>query len=135
MSHAEHHITPKPLLIKVFGALIFLTVFTVLTAQLDLGPFNVPLALLIAATKASLVVFVFMALKWDNRVNLLVFALGSIFVIVFLVFTLLDTNFRGDLPNTTKGTIQDQVREEQTLEGREPDPESLRFNREIDPGQ
>ena len=129
MAHAEHHITPKKTLIQVFAALIVLTIVTVLTAQVDLGMFNVPLALLIAGTKATLVVLIFMALKYDNRVNTLVFLVGTLFVIVFLAFTLFDTLYRGDLSNTTEGTIQDQQRQEEALQEREPDPSALQFNR------
>ncbi|MFT5514312.1 MAG: cytochrome c oxidase subunit 4 [Rhodothermales bacterium] len=95
------------MLATVFGSLIFLTIITVATSRLDLGPLNVPLAMLIASVKAALVVGFFMALKYDNRVNALVFAVGILFVVVFLSFTLLDTTLRGDLPNTTKGTIME----------------------------
>ena len=135
MAHAEHHITPIKTLVLVFAALVALTVITVLTAQVDLGAFNVPLALLIAGTKASLVVAIFMALKYDNKVNTLVFAVGTLFVIVFLVFTLFDTAFRGDLSNTTEGTIMDQNRQEQALQEREPDPSALQFNRQVSPDE
>ncbi|MDA1333052.1 MAG: cytochrome C oxidase subunit IV family protein, partial [Bacteroidetes bacterium] len=100
MSHTEHHITSLKTLSIVFGALVFLTVFTVFTAQFDLGAFNVPLALAIALTKASLVVLIFMALIWDNKVNAVILAVGCLFVVVFISFILLDTEYRGDLSNT-----------------------------------
>ncbi len=107
------------MLVTVFGSLIFLTILTVVSSRLDLGAFNVPLAMLIATTKAALVVGFFMALKYDNRVNSLVFAVGALFVIVFLSFTLLDTAFRGDLPNTTKGTIMEMDAAEAALQARQ----------------
>jgi cytochrome c oxidase subunit IV len=128
MSHAEHHISSIKMLSIVFGGLVFLTVATVLTAQLDLGGLNVPLAMAIAVTKASLVVVIFMALKWDNKVNAVIFGIGLLFVAVFISFTLLDTLFRGDLSNTTEGTIQDQTLEEEALKSREPDAAALEFN-------
>ena len=128
MSHAEHHISSIKMLSIVFGGLVLLTVVTVLTAQLDLGAFNVPLAMTIAVTKASLVVVIFMALKWDNKVNAVIFGIGLLFVAVFISFTLLDTLFRGDLSNTTEGTIQDQTLEEEALKSREPDAAALEFN-------
>ncbi|MFQ5568830.1 MAG: cytochrome C oxidase subunit IV family protein [Rhodothermales bacterium] len=103
--HHGHHIIPKKTLGLVFAALVVLTILTALTAQLDLGSFNVPLALAIALTKASLVVAFFMALKYDNRVNVLVFSVGAIFVVVFLVFTLFDTAFRGSLNTMEPGVI------------------------------
>lgn len=116
--HHGHYIIPFKVLATVFGALVALTVITVLTAQLDLGSFNVPLALAIALTKAFLVVAFFMALKYDNRVNTLVFAVGTIFVLVFIVFTLIDTAMRGDLGIMEAGTIADQQREEEALMAR-----------------
>lgn len=129
MSHAEHHVSSIKLLSIVFGGLVFLTVVTVLTAQVDLGPLNVPLALLIATTKAALVVVIFMALKWDNKVNTAIFGVGVLFVLVFISFTLFDTLYRGDLSNTVEGTVQDQVIEDEALKAREPDPAALQFNR------
>lgn len=129
MSHAEHHISSIKSLSIVFGGLVFLTVATVLTAQLDLGVLNVPLALTIATTKAALVVVIFMALKWDNKVNTAIFGVGILFVMVFIAFTLFDTLNRGDLTNTTKGTVEDQKIEEEALKAREPDPSAIQFNR------
>ncbi len=103
--HTAHHIIPVRVLATVFGVLIALTVTTVITARIDLGALNVPLALAIAASKAALVVAVFMALRYDNRVNALVFFIGSIFVIVFLALTLSDTALRGALGMTDAGAM------------------------------
>ena len=119
--HHGHHIIPFGLLMKVFGGLVFLTIITVLTAtQLDLGVLNVPLALAIAGTKAALVITFFMALKYDNRVNTLVFVVGCIFVCVFLVFTLFDTAFRGDMGNVDTMPLDDRTRIEEELRQRDP---------------
>jgi cytochrome c oxidase subunit 4 len=115
-SQHGHHIIPKKTLYKVFGALAFLTVLTGLTAEyVDLGSLNVPLALAIAVSKATLVATFFMALKYDNRVNTLVFMVGILFVGVFLVFTLFDTVFRGDLGNVGSETISEIERLESTM--------------------
>ena len=124
-----HHITSIKTLSIVIGALVFLTVVTVLSSRMDLGAFNVPLALLIASTKAGLVVTIFMALKWDNKVNAAIFGVGLLFVVVFISFTLFDTAFRGDLSNTTKGTISDIENAEAELGEREPDASEIQFNR------
>lgn len=116
MAHAHsgdhgHHIIPLKTLLSVFGALVFLTIVTVLTAVfIDLGPFNIVLALIIAVGKAAIVAMFFMALKWDNKVNALILAAGCVFVIVFLAFTLFDTAYRGDIGNVGKQTIQDEQR-------------------------
>lgn len=114
-----HHVTPRKTLFIVFGALVTLTILTGLTAQIDLGGFNIPLALAIASSKAVLVVLFFMALKYDNRVHSLVFALGIVFVMIFLSFTLFDTVFRGDLGNVGSETISDIERREALLRERE----------------
>ncbi len=53
--------------IKVFVALAILTVVTVAVAQVDFpGSGNVIVALLIAMGKATLVVAIFMHLKWEK---------------------------------------------------------------------
>ncbi len=124
MSHAEshgHHITAFRTLLGTFLVLVTLTVITVLTSQIDLGRLNVPLALSIAIGKASLVVAFFMALKYDNKVNFVVLLVGMVMVIVFVVFTLFDTAFRGDLGNVDSLTVDERNREEELLRGQEPD--------------
>ena len=114
MAHG-HHLIPKKVYWIVFSALIFLTILTYLTAEyLDLGPLNVPLAIAIALFKCSLVVLFFMALKYDTRVNAMVFLLGGVFVLVFIGVTLLDTTFRGFMDEDKGITLQDLERE--TLE-------------------
>ncbi|MEX0747488.1 MAG: cytochrome C oxidase subunit IV family protein [Rhodothermales bacterium] len=118
-SQHGHHIVPKGLLYKVFGILVVLTILTAVTAQVNLGGFNVPLALAIAVSKATLVVMFFMALKYDKPVNTLVFMLGIVFAAVFLIFTLLDTAFRGDIGNVGKETISDVQRREEVMRQRE----------------
>lgn len=117
--HHGHHLVPKRTLIKVFVALVFLTILTVTVVMVDLGVLNVPVALGIAAVKASLVVMIFMGLKYDSPMNALVLSIGVLFVILFLTFTLFDTAFRGDLGNVAKETISDMQRQEQALLERE----------------
>jgi cytochrome c oxidase subunit 4 len=126
MSDDGHHIIPKKVLFRVFGALVVLTVVTVAVAQVDLGPLTVPVAIGVATMKALLVVLYFMALKYDSGVNALVFSVGTLFVVVFLVFTLFDTAFRGDLGNVGQQTIRQEEAELQRLREREPSPEQLR---------
>jgi len=117
--HHGHHIVPKRTLIKVFVALVFLTILTVSVVMVDLGPLNVPIALGIAAVKASLVVLIFMGLKYDRPMHALVLSIGVLFVVLFLTFTLFDTAFRGDLGNVAPETIADMQRQEQALQERE----------------
>jgi cytochrome c oxidase subunit 4 len=128
MAHDGPHIVPRSILLRVFGALIVLTLLTVMAAYVPLGPFDVPVAIGIAVTKSSLVVLYFMHLKYDNPVNALTFTIGSIFVVVFVVVTLLDTAFRGDLGNVSDQTVQQIQAEEEAQQRQEAVPaESLRI--------
>lgn len=125
--HKSHHVIPKKILLRVFGGLVFLTILTVAVARVDLGILNVPVALGIAGMKAALVVLFFMALKYDKGVNSLVFTVGTVFVGVFLFFTLLDVVFRGDLGNVQTETISVQERREERLRAQEPADSLLRI--------
>ncbi len=125
MAHAQHFITARKTLIQVFVVLVLLTITTVVTSRMDLGAYNVPLALFFALIKASFVLLIFMALRHDNRVNAVVFSIGAAFVLLFLVFVLFDTAFRGDLPNTVEGTIMEEEVENEALRARDPGPPPL----------
>ncbi len=129
-AHADgehgHHLIPMSVLLKTFGGLIFLTILTVYTAtQLDLGAFDVPVALTIAICKATLVVMFFMGLKYDNRVNTLVLILGILFVMIFISFTLFDTAFRGDIGNVGEDTVEDITLEAERLQLLDPGQSGL----------
>jgi caa(3)-type oxidase, subunit IV len=129
MAHDGPHIVPKSVLLKVFGGLVLLTIVTVGAAYIPLGPLTVPVAIGIAVAKASLVVLFFMHLKYDNPVNALTFTIGTIFVVVFITITLLDTAFRGDLGNVDSQTVQEiQAEQERAQQRQEAIPEdSLRI--------
>lgn len=108
--HGEHVILPKMTYYRVFGALLVLTVLTVLVAGIDLGAFNVTVALGIAIVKAALVVMYFMMLKFDSRVNTMVFAGGVFFLLILLAFTMLDTELRGRFDRAERLTVMEQRR-------------------------
>ncbi|HOL72687.1 MAG TPA: cytochrome C oxidase subunit IV family protein [Bryobacteraceae bacterium] len=75
---------------KVLGALIALTIITVLAAGVDFGAANVVIALAIATLKASLVALFFMHLLHEKAINAIIFVSGLIFLGVFLALTMLD---------------------------------------------
>ncbi|RJP20245.1 MAG: cytochrome-c oxidase [Deltaproteobacteria bacterium] len=80
--------------LAVFGALLCLTVATVLVSYADLGILNVVVALLIASLKASLVALYFMHLRGESRL-VWGFALTPIaFLLLILFGTLVDTQLR-----------------------------------------
>ncbi len=69
----------------VWAALLVFTGLTVWTGRMDLGPANIFIALIIATTKATLVVLFFMHL-WDSgRVNRLVFVVSVLFLAVLIL--------------------------------------------------
>jgi len=94
---AQHHILPLRLYFTVAGALMVLTALTVYVAQFHFGPYNLVVAMLVAATKASLVALFFMHLKYDNKVYLVSFITAIVLLAVFIVLTMFDTMTRGDV--------------------------------------
>ena len=80
-----------PLLFLVFGALIFLTILTVVTSSIELGEFGFFIAMAIATMKAFLVCAFFMHMWWDKGFNVLVFFSSLLFVSLFIGMTMLDT--------------------------------------------
>ena len=85
------HIVPFKILLRVFLALVILTVLTVTASEFNFGRFNLLIALTIAVAKASLVVLFFMHLFWDRPFNAIVFIGCLIFVALFISLALLDS--------------------------------------------
>lgn len=98
-SHAgepHEHITPLSVYLAVFGALLVLTVVTVLISELGIPqPWSLIVAMIVAVTKASLVCSVFMHLVWDKKINTLVLLGAVFFMLVFFSLTMVDLLSRG----------------------------------------
>lgn len=90
----HHHVMPIKTYLGVFGALMVLTVVTVLVSYADLGPLALPVALLVAFIKAGFVVGYFMHLKFDTRFHSFVFFSTLLFIAIFFVITFFDLNTR-----------------------------------------
>ena len=94
-AHEEHHGPGQIISFKytlgTFLALMVLTVVTVGVAQFDLGAMDMPVALLVAGVKASLVCRFFMHLRWDRPINTVVLIGSIFFVVLFLIITMFDT--------------------------------------------
>ncbi|MCO6043047.1 cytochrome C oxidase subunit IV family protein [Aeoliella sp. ICT_H6.2] len=89
----SHYVTPLPVLLGTFLALVGLTVLTVYQAtqdHVDFGRFEVGLTLLIAAVKAILVAVIFMQLAHDKPMNSIILVSSILFVALFLSITLMD---------------------------------------------
>jgi len=79
----------------VFLVLIALTFITTGVAYIDLGPFSVVVALVIACIKMLLVALFFMHLRHSNRLTRLVIVGGLLWLAILLTLTLLDVFSRG----------------------------------------
>jgi cytochrome c oxidase subunit IV len=91
------HISSTSFYVVIFLGLIALTVLTVGQSYVDLGKLNLIVVILIATTKASLVVSFFMHLRYDNKFNALIFISCLLFIGVFFAYTMNDTERRGEL--------------------------------------
>ena len=85
-----HVMSPRALL-RTFGALLALTALTVTSSRVDLGEWNVVLALAIACTKAALVALFFMHLRYENRFQAVIVGAAAIFAVLFVTFVVFDT--------------------------------------------
>ena len=100
MSHDEiyHHISPLSLYIKVFAALMILTVITVAVAFVDMGLLNTFVAITIAVIKACLVVWFFMHLSHSAKVTWICAAGGVVWLVIMLALTMSDIMTRSWVP-------------------------------------
>jgi cytochrome c oxidase subunit 4 len=102
---ADHvpHVTPLDIYLKTFGTLMVLTVITVGASYVNLGTtVNLILALIIATIKATVVAAFFMHLAADHKFHTIVFVSGIVFLLIFVAFTMFDTEFRGKLESVER---------------------------------
>jgi cytochrome c oxidase subunit 4 len=108
MSDHEHPVVPLRVYLLVFAALLVLTVITVEVAHFDLGhpellsvriPLNVIVALLIAFTKATLVVLFFMHVKYSPRLTQIIVGCSIAWLVMLIAITVSDYLSRGWLGN------------------------------------
>ena len=106
--HSVGHVVPVRILFTTGIGLLILTVVTVLAAEIDLGEFNIWIALAIAVLKGSLVLLFFMHLKYDRPFNGIIFVTSLVFVALFISFALTDTSeyapdvYQGDAPKVVE---------------------------------
>jgi len=91
---AHHEPTGYGLYFMTWFALVFLTAITVTAAGLHLGAISVLVAILIATVKASIVLWLFMHLKYEDATfhKLILIMLAALAIFIGLTFT--DTLFR-----------------------------------------
>jgi cytochrome c oxidase subunit 4 len=98
VSEQEHseHIVPPSTYIVIISILFFLTALTVAAAYVNLGKFNIVVALAIATVKATLVVLFFMHAKYSPKRTKLVIIAGIFWLLILLFMTLSDYASRID---------------------------------------
>jgi cytochrome c oxidase subunit 4 len=108
-AHAHHgpdhvpHVSPLSVYMKTFGVLIVLTAITVGVSRIDLGTStNLLIALVIATIKASTVSAFFMHLAHDHKFHTIIFVTSVVFLLIFVIFTMADTEWRGRADATEK---------------------------------
>lgn len=86
---SEHSTSPR-VYILTFAALMVLTAATVWVATIDLGWANDVVAMAIAVTKALLVLWFFMHLRYSTRVTVLTAVAGFFWLAILIFLTLND---------------------------------------------
>jgi cytochrome c oxidase subunit IV len=94
--HDEHHglshVASIKVLVATGGTLLMLTLLTVAATKIDFGAnINLAIAMVIAVTKATLVILFFMHLRYDRLFHSVVFVSGILAASLFVGFTLMDT--------------------------------------------
>ncbi|HWP43810.1 MAG TPA: cytochrome C oxidase subunit IV family protein [Blastocatellia bacterium] len=92
------HIVSRKTYFAVFGALMVLTVLTVVVANFDLRTLNVIVALSIAVIKATLVVLYFMHVRYSSRLTWVFVLAGFFWFGILIVLTLSDYFSRDWIP-------------------------------------
>lgn len=78
--------------------LLVLALATTLIGFLDLGPFNMGIAILIATAKACLIVAFFMHGLYESKLIRIIISAGVIWFLIMITLTLGDYSTRGWLP-------------------------------------
>ena len=91
--HGLAHTATLKTLLATGGSLLVLTLVTVLATKVDFGAnINLAIAMVIAVTKATLVILFFMHLKYDRLFHSVVFVGAILAASLFVGFTLMDSN-------------------------------------------
>ena len=102
--HADHdhglaHVATIKTLLATGGTLLFLTIVTVISSKIDFGgaSINLAIAMVIAVTKATLVILFFMHLRYDRLFHSVIFVSALLAASLFVGFTMMDS---GQYQNT-----------------------------------
>jgi len=93
--HEEVHVVPLSTYYWTFAGLMILLVVTLGAAYLNLGPFNLPIAMAIAIAKAGLIFANFMHLRFSTALARVFALVAFFFLLIMFVLTLADYFSRG----------------------------------------
>jgi cytochrome c oxidase subunit IV len=82
-------------LVMVWATLIVLTAVTTFVSHLELGAFNIVMALLIAVLKASIVAWIFMGVRFTTSLTKLFVVAGLVWLSILILLTFSDYSSRG----------------------------------------
>ncbi len=88
---SQHHIVPLRVYFIIFAVLLLLTFVTYQVALINLGPWNIVVALFIAAIKSSLVALFFMHAWYSPGRTRLVLISGVVWLGIMIFLTLGDS--------------------------------------------
>lgn len=100
-SNQHDHIVPVSVYLMIFGALMVGTAATVGAAFVDLGRWNIVVALLIACVKASLVVLFFMHIYYSSKFTKTILVCGFCTLFIMFAFTGMDLAASGWFSQST----------------------------------
>lgn len=91
--HGIAHVAPVKVLLGTWGALMVLTVVTVLATKVDFGSsLNLAIAMAIAVVKATLVILFFMHLAYDKLFHSVMVGGGLLAAGLFIAISLMDSD-------------------------------------------
>jgi cytochrome c oxidase subunit IV len=91
-------VVPKKTYLLAYLVLLALTLLTTLLAYINMGPFSIAIAILIAAVQASVIVSFFMQALYESALVRVVTAGGIVWFLIMLTLVLTDYITRGWLP-------------------------------------
>lgn len=86
----ESHLVPIGLYVAIWATLMVCTGLTVFAASIDLGIFNIVVALLIATLKGTLVVLFFMHLRYSTKLTMITVIAALFWLFILFSLTLTD---------------------------------------------
>jgi cytochrome c oxidase subunit 4 len=90
----EHTLVPDRVFVFVWIALLILTGVTIKAAQMRMGEWSMLANILIASTKASLVLWFFMHLKYEKKLFKLLFFVPVATITIIIGLTFFDIWYR-----------------------------------------